>query len=279
MGRASFVGVTRVMTLSLAACGGSMRATTGPGGSNSSSGAGGADAAPAFLDDWDGSYPDIAMGPCNEVPTPTGGAQVRFVDGPPPGQMGGSIRDGLYELDSALVYVAGIDGGVSIEGRSHAIFISGMEWASASYFDNSPTTRYNDEATVSGATVSLSRVCGDPGSGILFGAQGTYSASDSALVLSFPAGAAFGNGIAILTFHRTQAGDAGTSTCVGTPCSNSYACCPGDAGAPPLGIACGASGTCEACNTNGLNDPCLGGSPQGNDCCPGLRCVNNRCVL
>jgi hypothetical protein len=39
---------------------------------------------------------------------------------------------------------------------------------------------------------------------------------------------------------------------------------------------------CEACTTNGLNDPCLGrpaSDPQGPDCCAGLRCVNFRCVL
>jgi hypothetical protein len=74
--------------------------------------------------------------------------------------------------------------------------------------------------------------------------------------------------------------DAGA--CIGAPCSRSYECCPSHSGAPPVGIACGASGLCEACRTNGLNDPCLGGPPdssQSPDCCPGLRCVDNRCVL
>jgi hypothetical protein len=77
---------------------------------------------------------------------------------------------------------------------------------------------------------------------------------------------------------RTEAAAGG---CIGTPCSNSYDCCPGDSGGPALGIACGASGQCEACTTNGLNDPCLGGpasDAQSPDCCPGLRCVNLRCV-
>jgi hypothetical protein len=67
--------------------------------------------------------------------------------------------------------------------------------------------------------------------------------------------------------------DAAAGACIGTPCSNSYACCPVDGGGPAHGIACGAGGTCEACNANGLNDPCL-----GPDCCPGLACVNLRCL-
>jgi hypothetical protein len=79
---------------------------------------------------------------------------------------------------------------------------------------------------------------------------------------------------------RAAAAEAGQ--CLGTTCSNSYDCRCGDGGGPAHGIACGASATCEACTTNGLNDPCLGrppSDPQGPDCCPGLRCVNNRCVL
>jgi hypothetical protein len=92
---------------------------------------------------------------------------------------------------------------------------------------------------------------------------------------------AFGNGTAVLTFVRLPRADAAAGGCIGTPCSNSYECCPADGGGAALGIACGASGTCEACTTNGLNDPCLGrpaSDPQGPDCCPGLRCVNLRCV-
>jgi hypothetical protein len=72
--------------------------------------------------------------------------------------------------------------------------------------------------------------------------------------------------------------DAGA--CIGTPCLHSVDCCPGYSGAM-VGIACGAGGTCEACRTNGLNDPCLGGpadSAQSPDCCPGLSCVHNRCT-
>lgn len=195
---------------------------------------------------------------------------------------GGAIHDGLYELESALVYVAGSDGGTSIESRAHAILISGRGWASASYFDTAPTARYNDEATLSGNSVSLRRVCGDAVSGILFGAQGTYSASDSTLVLNFPAGAAFGNGAALLAFRRLPGVDAGGGGVIGKPCANSYGCSSVDGGAPQFGIACGASGTCEACITNGLNDPCLGrpaSYPQGTDCCAGLRCVNLKCIL
>jgi hypothetical protein len=68
-------------------------------------------------------------------------------------------------------------------------------------------------------------------------------------------------------------------SCIGTPCSNSRGCCPSDGGAPPLGIACGASGTCEACTKNGLNDICLAPNDSpAPDCCAGLKCVNNRCV-
>lgn len=68
--------------------------------------------------------------------------------------------------------------------------------------------------------------------------------------------------------------------CIGIRCTDTHACwCNGGVAVP--GIACGANGTCEVCATNGLNDPCLGrppSSPAGPDCCPGLTCVNNRCV-
>jgi hypothetical protein len=81
----------------------------------------------------------------------------------------------------------------------------------------------------------------------------------------------------------TQCGLMGVTdaaACFGIPCSDTHGCwCSG--GVAVFGIACGASGTCEACSTNGLNDPCLGrppSSPEGPDCCPGLTCVNNRCV-
>lgn len=81
----------------------------------------------------------------------------------------------------------------------------------------------------------------------------------------------------------TSCGPVGTpapGTCLGIPCSDTHACWCND-GAVVIGIACGARGTCEVCATNGLNDPCLGrppDSPEGPDCCPGLTCVNNRCV-
>jgi hypothetical protein len=44
--------------------------------------------------------------------------------------------------------------------------------------------------------------------------------------------------------------EAAAGGCIGTPCSKSYDCCPGDSGGPA---------PCEAYTTNGLNDPCLGG--------------------
>jgi hypothetical protein len=81
----------------------------------------------------------------------------------------------------------------------------------------------------------------------------------------------------------TQCGLPGVTdaaACFGIPCLDTHGCwCAGGVVVP--GIACGASGTCEACSTNGLNDPCLGrppDSPGGPDCCPGLRCLNSRCV-
>lgn len=224
---------------------------------------------------------DAPAGACNATPDPVAGAQVQFVNGPPNGSMGGTIRDGLYELTSAVVYVPGVDAGPSIEGRSHAISIVGTQWASASYFDNAPTTRYTDVASVSGNALSLRRVCGPSSSGILFGAHGTYTATDSTVILNFPAGPSFSNGTAVLTFARGGQSDAG-GACIGTRCSSSNDCCSDDAGVRPADIACGAGGTCGACSTNGLNDPCLGrppSSPQGPDCCPGLRCINNRCIL
>jgi hypothetical protein len=293
--RGAFVAVSPAIVSLVLACGGGTVGSTGSASPDGSSGASDTDAALASPEssaslpdgleaspDGPASSPDGSAMPCNDVPIPTPGAQVQLVGGAAPVQSGGAIRDGLYELESAIVYIAGTDGGTSIEGRAHAISISGRMWASVSYFDSAPTARYNDEATLSGNSVSLTRVCGDSASGILFGARGAYTASDSALVLSFPAGAAFGDGTAVLTFIRSPGADAGPGGCIGTPCSNSYACCPGDGGGPAVGIACGASGTCEACTTNGLNDPCLGrpaSDPQGPDCCPGLRCVNQRCVL
>jgi hypothetical protein len=279
-------------TVWVVACGGSTISATGSSPSHGPSDAGGANDAPGSFDvsardgsapeapARDGSTLDGSMAPCNDVPEPTGGAQVELVGGVAPAPSGGAIRDGRYELVSALVYVTGTDGGTSLEGRSHAISVSGPTWASVSWFDNAPTTRYDDQATLSGNAVSLKRVCGSPGSGILFGAEGMYTATPSALVLNFPAGSAFGDGTAVLTFARAP--DADAAAPIGAPCSNSYGCYLSDAGGPPAGIACGADGRCEACTTNGLNDPCLGrppNSPQGPDCCPGLRCVNSRCVL
>jgi hypothetical protein len=275
--------------------GGGGDASTSGSGSNGSSGSGssgvgdassqaGTDAALAdggASPEGSAGSPDGSLGPCNVVPMGTRSPQVYLVNGDAPMRSGGAIRDGLYELESALVYV-GMDGGASLQGRSHAISIAGQEWASVSSFGNSPTARHNDQVTLSGNSVSLKRVCGDPGQGSLFGTQGTYTASDSALVLNFAAGAAFWDGTAVLTFLRSSAADAGAGGYLGTPCSNSYACWLGDGGGPAVGIACGASGTCEACRTNGLNDPCLGrpaSDPQGPDCCSGLRCVNQRCVL
>jgi hypothetical protein len=222
-----------------------------------------------------------SAGPCNYVSLPTRGAQVQLVSGTPMPGGGGAIGDGLYELDAAFVYGA-TSAGASIEARVHAIYISGLTWASVSYFDSAPTVRYNDEATLSGTSVSLRRRCGDAPAGILFGNQGTYTASDSQLILNFDAGPAFGNGTAVLRFVRSTGMDSGLAACIGTACSNSYDCCPDDAGIPPPSIHCGANGACELCNRNGLNDPCLGGSSpddaQPPDCCAGLRCVNNRCV-
>jgi hypothetical protein len=278
MSRGAFVVVSPVIVSLVAACGGGITGTTESGRSNGSSGASDTDgalaspegsagvpdglaASPDGLEassDGSAGSPDGPMMPCNDVSIPTLGAQVQIVGGAAPVQSGGAIRDGLYELESAVVYIAGTDGGTSIEGRAHAISISGPKWASVSYFDSAPTARYNDEATLSGNSLSLTRVCGDSASGILFGALGTYTASDSSLVLSFPAGPAFGDGTAVLTFSRSPGADAGPGGCIGTPCSNSYACCPGDGGGPAIGVACGASGMCEACTTNGLNDPCLG---------------------
>jgi hypothetical protein len=73
----------------------------------------------------------------------------------------------------------------------------------------------------------------------------------------------------------TAESDAGA--CLGLPCADSHACLCNSG----FGIACSARSTCEVCSVNGLNDPCLGrpaSSPEGPDCCPGLTCVNNRCV-
>jgi hypothetical protein len=221
---------------------------------------------------------EASAGPCNSVPEPTRSAQVQLVTGSSMGSTGGVIAEGRYELESANVYVASA-AGPSIESRVHAISISGSTWASVSYFDSTPTARYNDQARLSGNSVTLRRACGDQSAGILFGTQGTYTATDQALILNFDAGPSFGNGTAVLTFVRSPLPDAGASPCIGTPCTNSFACCPVAGGGPPIGIACGASGTCEACTANGLNDPCLGGGPNGGpDCCAGLRCLNNRCV-
>jgi hypothetical protein len=277
MAKATLVAAGALTGCLVSACGGAV-SVADAGVSDSATFAGDASADLTSLED-SLAPTEASVGSCNTLPEPTRTAQIQIVTGTPMGSAGGVIADGRYELESALVYVAGTAGGPSIESRVHAISVTGQTWASVSYFDSAPTARYNDEATRSGNSVTLRRVCGDQAAGILFGTQATYTATDRALILNFDAGPSFGNGTAVLTFVRSTATDAGASRCIGTPCANSYACCPVDGGGPPIGIACGASGTCEACTTNGLNDPCLGPRPDGgSDCCAGLRCVNNRCV-
>ncbi len=241
----------------------------GPAGSGGTSeGAGGA-----------GPLSDAGGAPCNDTRMPSRGVQVVMVTGTAPMRRGGVIVDGLYQLESALVYSGGSDAGVSIEGRAQSIMITGRRWASVSYFDNAPTIRYDDEASFSGNSVTLRRVCGPAYAGILFGSEATFDGESYAFDLRFDhVGGAFGDKTAILTFRRAPDN---FETCAAAPCSNSYDCCAPDGGGPPSGVACGASGTCELCGGNGLNDPCLGrppGDPLGDDCCGGLRCMNNRCI-
>jgi len=125
--------------------------------------------------------------------------------------------------------------------------------------------------------------CGGATTGTIAGSNGSSDAggTDGALASSDGSAGSPDGSAGSLDRSAPLGADAAADGPIGTPCSNSYDCFPADGAAPAFGIACGASGRCEACTTNGLNDPCLGGppgNPQNPDCCAGLRCVNLRCV-
>lgn len=150
--------------------------------------------------EWDQTaWIDAASAPiagtCNTLPVSARNVRLQYARGAAPSANGGSIPDGLYQLEQMTIFSEQEQ--TSIEGRAEYLQVMGTTLQRVAYYDATPTLHYSQRATFSGSDYQVTRTCGDaladPLLGVVPKDGGKYGYADGVLSLQLtaaqPAGA------------------------------------------------------------------------------------------